>query len=90
VSATDGMSAAAKRSGVQAPHSRGDLQKLVIDSKFKTVVDNFKKIAFPFLRFLSFIGATSKGKAESRKSEWTVSEACSADGATNQRDDKRK
>jgi hypothetical protein len=35
---------------VQAPYLRGALQKLVIDSNFKTVVDKFKEIAFHFLK----------------------------------------
>lgn len=50
VSATDGMPAAAKWSGVQAPHSRGALQKLVIDSKFNTAVEKFKEMTFHFLK----------------------------------------
>jgi hypothetical protein len=46
VSATDGTSAAAKRSGVQAPHSRGALQKLVTKSNFKTGVGKFQGDGF--------------------------------------------
>jgi hypothetical protein len=37
-----------KKSGVQAPHSRGALQNLVIDSNLKTAVGKFKEMAFSF------------------------------------------
>jgi hypothetical protein len=50
---------------VQAPYLRGALQKLVIDSNFKTVVDKFKEIAFHFLKvpvlYWGYVPAKTKG-----------------------------
>jgi hypothetical protein len=59
---------ACKMSGVQAPHSRGALQNLVIDSNLKTVVGKFKEMAFSFSRgSYPLLGLLAKTKRSREK-----------------------